>query len=231
MSRKGALAERTTVPYLIPVWTGKGGVGKSLLSMAFAAITTYNHGTAYMVDIDAQATTAEVAERAEQAGTPLPFHFVAETDPRELAKLRRVRGIDIVFVDCPGSIESVVMDEVLPLADFVVIPYIHDPFMVTPTVRAYEKCQRHGVPAGVLINRVDARRGDAMLDDAIATLDKLGLPRFRSFIREYAAHSLAHVNGQMITQYRGRHAGDAREDIHRAHGELLLTVGGGARGA
>jgi hypothetical protein len=54
----------------------------------------------------------------------------------------------------------------------------------------------------------------------------MGLPRFKSFVREYTAHSLCHVNGQMITQYRGRSAMDAREDIHRAHGELLMSMRG-----
>lgn len=215
---------RLAEPYVYAVWNSKGGVGKSLLSMAFAATTAADSGTAYMVDIDNQATTAEMAERADSIGNPWPFSFVADTDPANLAKLRKVRGVDSIFVDCPGSLDAIVMDEVLPLTDFVIIPYVHDPFLPSPTRKAYEKCRAYGVPAAVLINRVDNRRGSSMLDDAIETLDKLQIPRFRSFIREYSAHSLAHTNGQMITQYRGRHANDAREDIHRAHGELLLSV-------
>ena len=38
--------------------------------------------------------------------------------------------------------------------------------------------------ARILINRVDGRRGAGPLEDAIAMLDRLGLPGFRSFVRE-----------------------------------------------
>ena len=217
---------RVAAPFVVCVFNQKGGVGKSLLSMGLAAVTADTNGTAYLVDIDPQSTTAEVATRAERAGTPLPFTFEADTDPGHLAKLRHVRDVDMVIVDCPGSLEGRdVMAQVLACADFAVIPYVHDPFAITPTRRAAALCADKGVPARILINRVDGRRGSGPLEDAIATLDRLGLPRFRSFVREYAAHSQAHVEGLMITAYRGdRNAVNACEDIRRVHGELLLQL-------
>ena len=220
------LEARVSAPYVVAVFNQKGGVGKSLLSMGLAAVTSDTNGTAYLVDIDPQSTTAEVASRAERAGTPLPFTFEADTDPRHLAKLRRVRGVNMVIVDCPGSLEGRdVMSEVLACADFAVIPYVHDPFVITPTRRAMALCAEKGVPARVLINRVDGRRGSGPLEDAIATLDQLGLSRFRSFVREFTAHQQAHVEGLMITAYRGdRNAMHACEDIRRVHGELLLQL-------
>lgn len=142
-------------------------------------MTADTNGTAYLVDIDPQSTTAEVAARAERVGTPLPFTFEADTDPRHLAKLRSVRGVDMVIVDCPGSLEGRdVMSQVLDCADFAVIPYVHDPFAITPTRRAAALCAERGVPARVLINRVDGRRGSGPLEDAITTLERLSLPRF-----------------------------------------------------
>lgn len=220
------LPARLAEPFLVVVFSEKGGVGKSLLSMGLAAVTADTNGRAYLVDIDPQSTTAEVAERAERAGTPLPFTFEAETDPARLAELRRVRGVDMVIVDCPGSLQGRdLMRQVLAAADFAVIPYVHDPFVITPTRRAAAMCAELGVPARVLINRVDGRRGAGPLEDAIATLDRLGLPRFRSFVREFTAHSQAHVEGLMITAYRGdRNAVHACEDIRRVHGELLLQL-------
>jgi chromosome partitioning protein len=217
---------RVSAPFLVVVFNQKGGVGKSLLSMALAAVTADTNGTAYLIDIDPQSTTAEVAVRAERAGTPLPFTFEADTDPRHLAELRRIRGVDMVIVDCPGSLEGRdVMTQVLASADFAVIPYVHDPFAVNPTRRAAALCAEKGVPFRVLVNRVDGRRGSGPLEDARATLDRLGLPRFRSFVREFTAHSQAHVEGLMITAYRGdRNAVHACEDIRRVHGELLLQL-------
>ena len=95
-----------TAPFCVAVFSQKGGVGKSLLSMGLAAVTADTNGRAYLVDIDPQSTTAEVADRAERAGTPLPFAFEADTNPAHLAELRRVRGVDMILVDCPGSLES-----------------------------------------------------------------------------------------------------------------------------
>ena len=220
------ITARLASPFVVAVFSQKGGVGKSLLSMGLASVTADTNGTAYLLDIDPQSTTAEVAERAERAGTPLPFTFEAETDPGHLAALREVRGVDMVIVDCPGSLEGRdVMGEVLAAADFAIIPYVHDPFVITPPRRSAALCDRLGVPYRVLVNRIDGRRGVAPLEDAIETLDGLGLPRFRSFVREFTAHSQAHVEGKMITEYRGdRNAVHACEDVRRVHGELLLQL-------
>ncbi|MGI5493900.1 AAA family ATPase [Microtetraspora malaysiensis] len=218
---------RASDPWVVAVANQKGGVGKSLLSLGLAAVTADASGKAFLVDIDPQSTTAEVADRAERAGLALPFDYTADTDPTHLGKLRKVRGVDMILVDCPGSLEGRdVLAAVLDQADFVVIPYVHDPFYVTPTRRTAAMCAERGVPYRVLINRVDPRRGSGPLEDAQAVLDKLELPRFRSFVREYAAHSHAHVEGVMITQYRGdRNAGNARDDIRRVHTELLMQLG------
>ena len=132
---------RLAEPYCVVVFNQKGGVGKSLVSMGLAAVTADTNGRVFLVDIDPQSTTAEVAERAEQAGTPLPFTFTADTDPSHLAALRRVRDTDMVIADCPGSLEAgQVMKQVLAAADFAVIPYVHDPFSLTPTRRSAAMC-------------------------------------------------------------------------------------------
>ena len=219
---------RVADPYLVAIANQKGGCGKSLISMGLGAVTADANGRAFLVDIDEQSTTAEVAERAERAGTTLPFDYTADTDPDHLAKLRKVRGVDMVFIDCPGSLEGrEILRKVLTQIDFVIIPYVHDPFYLTPTRRTAAICAEMGVPHAALINRVDTRRGGgvSLLEDAQAVLDKLRVPRFRSFVREYVAHQQAHVEGLMITQYRGdKNAVHACEDIRRVHTELLLRL-------
>ena len=72
---------RLTDPYLIAIANQKGGCGKSLINMGLGAVTADANGRAFLVDIDEQSTTAEVAERAERAGTTLPFNYTADTDP------------------------------------------------------------------------------------------------------------------------------------------------------
>lgn len=219
---------RISEPYVVAIANQKGGCGKSLLSMGLAAVTADANGRAFLVDIDEQSTTAEVAERAEKLGNELPFDYTADTNPANLAKLRKIRGVDMILVDCPGSLEGhEILHKVLEQADFVIIPYMHDPFYLTPTRRTAAICAEQGVPHRVLINKIDTRRGGgvALLENAMATIDKLHLPRFRSFVREYVAHSQAHVEGLMITQYRGdKNAVHACEDIRRVHTELLMQL-------
>jgi chromosome partitioning protein len=227
MSGSGTLpTARRDEPWVIAIANQKGGVGKSMLSLGLAAVTADSNGTAFMVDVDPQSTTTEIAT---SAGDRLPFDYAADTNPQNLAKLRNVNDVDMIFVDCPGSLEGHdVLAQILDAADFVIIPFVRDRSTVTPTRRTARMVQDHGVPYRVLINRIDPRRGGgvALLEDAQATLDRFGLPRFRSFVREYVSHQDAHMAGQLITQYRGdRNATEAAADIRRVHTELLLELG------
>jgi chromosome partitioning protein len=215
---------RITDPYVIVVINQKGGVGKSLLALALAAITADQNGAAYLIDTDDQGTAQEVNERAERNGTPLPFSYDLQTDRTELAKLRKVRGVDMVFVDTAGRLGGPAMTEILQAADFAVIPYVHDSFVVGPTLRTAEVCRAAGVPFRVLINMVDPSRGTGPLEDARETLDGLKLPRFGCAVRKYVAHSQAHTEGLMITSYRGDNAVKAQTDVRRVHGEMLMHL-------
>lgn len=215
---------RVTDPYVIVLIGQKGGVGKSLLALALAAATADANGAAYLIDTDDQGTAQEVNERAERAGTPLPFAYDLQTDRSQLAQLRRVRGVDMIFVDTPGRLGGPAMTEILQAADFAIIPYVHDPFVVGPTVRTAEVCRAAGVPFRVLINMIEPSRGAGPLDDARATIDELKLPRFGCAVRKYVAHSQAHTEGLMITDYRGGNATEAQADIRRVHGEMLMHL-------
>ncbi|MGH3223059.1 MAG: hypothetical protein ACRDPY_30950 [Streptosporangiaceae bacterium] len=49
--------------------------------------------------------------------------------------------------------------------------------------------------------------------------------RFRCAVRGYRAYSTALATKQTVIQYRGRYAGNVREDVKRVHTELLLDLG------
>ena len=213
---------RLASPWVVALPNQKGGVGKTTMALALAAVTADANGRALVVDVDPQSSSAEMAGRMGDPG----FDFSHEMDPGTLTRLRELRNYDMVFIDCPGSLEGgQILAAVLAVADFAVIPFTHDPVAVRPTARTARFVAGHGVPYKVILNNVDPRLGADEIRAAWELLDTGGLARFRCAVRAYRAYSTAMVNKQTVIQYRGRYAANVREDVKRVHTELLLDLG------
>jgi chromosome partitioning protein len=213
---------RLTSPWIIAVPNQKGGVGKTTLALALAAVTADANGRALVVDIDPQSSSADMAGRMEDPG----FDFSHEMDLGTLVRLRELRNYDMVFIDCPGNLEDTEkLAAVLAFADFAVIPFTHDPLAVRPTIRTARYVAEHGVPYKIILNNVDPRLGADEIRAAWGLLDGGDLARFRCAVRAYRAFSTALANRQTVIQYRGRYAANVREDVKRVHTELLLDLG------
>ena len=147
---------RIASPWVVALPNQKGGVGKTTLALALAAVTADANGRALVVDVDPQSSSAEMAGRMADPG----FDFSHEMDPGTLSRLRELRNYDMVFIDCPGSLEGgQILAAVLAVADYAVIPFVNDPLSVRPTVRTARFVGEHGVPYKVLLNNVDPRLG------------------------------------------------------------------------
>lgn len=215
---------RLSSPWIVSLANQKGGSGKTTLAMGLAATTADISGRALLVDVDPQRSAEEIAAAA---GDSLPFDFAATLDPAELGRLRRARDYDTIFVDLPGSLESVSMlGQVLRSTDIVIIPMIPERQSVTPTLRTARAVQDAGVPCRVVLNQVDPLRGAGPAEAAWELLDREGVPRLRSMIRRYVAHSQSQLEGAMLTGYRGdRSWRPALDDMRRVQTELLLLLG------
>jgi chromosome partitioning protein len=213
---------RLTAPWIVALPNQKGGVGKTTLALALAAVTADANGRALVLDVDPQSSSAEMAGRMGDPG----FDFSHEMNPSMLARLRELRQYDMVFIDCPGSLEGgQILSAVLGASDFAVIPFVHDPLAVRPTMRTARLVAEHGVPYKILLNNVDPRLGADEIRNAWELLDSGNLARFRCAVRAYRAFSTALANRQTVIQYRGRYAANVREDVKRVHTELLLDLG------
>jgi chromosome partitioning protein len=213
---------RLSSPWIVALPNQKGGVGKTTLALALAAVTADANGRALVVDVDPQSSSAEMAGRMGDPG----FDFSHEMKPSTLTRLRELRQYDMVFIDCPGSLEGdQILDAVLAASDFAVIPFVHDPLAARPTIRTARYVAERGVPYKVLLNNVDPRLGADEIRAAWSLLDGGGLARFRCAVRMYRAYSTALANKQTVIQYRGRYAANVREDVKRVHTELLLDLG------
>jgi chromosome partitioning protein len=213
---------RLASPWIVALPNQKGGVGKTTVALALAAVTADANGRALVVDVDPQSSSADMAGRMTGPG----FDFTHEMDPGTLVRLRELRSYDMVFIDCPGSLEGgQILAAVLAVADFAVIPFVNDPLAIRPTVRTARFVAEHRVPYKVLVNNVDPRLGADEVRQAWSLLDQGELLRFRCVVRGYRAYPTALANRQTVIQYRGRYAGNVREDVKRVHTELLLDLG------
>lgn len=176
----------------------KGGVGKTTTTMNLAAVMS-KHSRVLVVDVDPQQSTTWWATNA---GESLPFDFAADVDPDNLVRLREL-PYDTIFVDTPGSLEDTrVLSAVLDAADFVVLPLNPEPLNTPAMIRTIRQhIEPRGIPYRVLLSKIDRRRAGQLEDWERLVDDGLKLPRFRQYIRLYAAHADAPLGGRVVTQY------------------------------
>jgi chromosome partitioning protein len=176
----------------------KGGVGKTTTTMNLASVMA-KHSRVLVVDVDPQRSTTWWAENA---GDKLPFDFAADVDPANLARMREL-PYDAIFVDTPGSLEdTTVLSAVLDAADFVILPLNPEPLNTPALVRTIKQhIAPRGIPFRVLLSKIDRRR-TGQLEDWEALVDTgLKLPRFKQYVRLYAAHADAPLEGRVVAQY------------------------------
>jgi len=210
---------------IVAVLSEKGGVGKTTVTMNLAAVVA-QASRVLVVDVDPQGSSGFWAD---QAGDGLPFDVADDTDPANLAQLRRL-PYDVVFVDTPGNLSnSDVLSTVLKEADFAILPTEPAALAVPPLVKTIRQLvEPAGVDYRVLVNKVDPRiltvgpetggvPTRAGYHETAGLLDQAGLAHFRAHIREYKIHKDAPIDGRVVTQYRGdqsaRSAADDFKDV------------------
>lgn len=157
---------------VVAVVNTKGGVTKTTTSVLLAcALSAY--GGVEVRDADPQGSATEWAERAEDAGTPLPFEVVI-ANQRSLGRPARA---DWVVIDTPPG-HAQIVDAAIAAADFVIIPSTPTGLDIDRMWATLEVAQR--TPHAVLLTRVGT--GTNTLAAALALLDEEKVPRFETLI-------------------------------------------------
>jgi chromosome partitioning protein len=210
-------------PPIVVVLSAKGGVGKTMIVMALLAYAAYLGRRVVGVDADPQASTYDLSSALHKPG----YEVVHVRELADLAGLRKLAGYDLVVVDMPGNLDTregkQLAEAVLREADFVVIPYDHQPSTLMPTMRTLEFVRAHKAAYRVLLTNIDGRLGEAAIDEAWEVLG--AAPHFRTWLRKWSAWPNSQVAGRTIMRYSGGHAREARKDIAAVFNELTLDLG------
>lgn len=181
---------------IIGLVNGKGGVGKTTSAIYLGAVFTDLGHEVVVIDMDAQGSASDWADRAEDAGAPLPFPVEISNAKRLGRMIKTLSKRTIVIIDTPPG-DPLAIDTAIDVSDFVIIPtrpYGIEVSRVWETLPSVE-----GVPHAVLIT--SARLRTKTLDAFLSVLEAEEVPRFTTLIP--LRESIPDTWGEVPAVYEG----------------------------
>jgi chromosome partitioning protein len=176
----------------------KGGVGKSTLARAFAAVAARGKLRVKLADLDVNQQTAVRWARTRAArGSSHPVEAEAFNTIEDV--LARVHGCDLVIVDTPGHASPATLD-IARSSQVVILPTGASTDDLYPTVLLLYELEQMGIPkdrlAVALCRLLELREERA----ARKYVETAGYEALAGSIPERAGYRSAHNLGQSITE-------------------------------
>jgi chromosome partitioning protein len=186
----------------------KGGVGKTTLAVGLAEAAAIEHGSALLVDADAQGSAMRWSDTASEEGHGLRAVTVS-LPTRDLR--RRLSGIGggypVVVVDTPPG-HLPITSSAVDLADVVVVPSQTSWSDLDRLDTTLDLARDARAPAMVVLNRV--RAGTRSWDEATASLEearvwlaKTAIPQREAIAATYGRRpgvALVSLTGELLTE-------------------------------
>ena len=205
------------MPVVIAFVSQKGGVGKSTLARALAAVCAHAGLNVMLADLDPRQQTLMHWQEARRAHRVSPRLFVeAFNTAAEAAE--RAQNCDLLILDTPGGVDDDTL-AVAHVAHLVVQPTGPTLDDLHPTVLLFHELLDAGIPKARLVVAL-CRVLDEDEEAAARTyLEEAGYEVLEGSIPESRAYRAAHNHGYALTE-SDEHAFNARAD---ALIEALLT--------
>ena len=220
MKTRGGKGNRVSIPKILAVVNGKGGVGKTTTAVNLAAILAETLSV-LLVDADPQGYASWWVKRNTEG---MAFDLSQESNPSILKNLHQADTYQMIVVDTPPALRSEALKTVIGLADYLVLPTPPAPMDLTALIETVRTAVMPlNVAYRVLLTKVDSRSLNETLD-AQNTLLELGIPACHAFVRNYKAHERSVLDGVAINHWKGKHAKEAQSDYRRVAEELLREL-------
>lgn len=199
--------------HYIAVINQKGGVGKTTISINLAAGFAQRLPT-LLIDLDPQGTASAWASVASR---PLPMRV--SHMPTGFDANRPVADGDqpeVVIVDCPPTLDSDTVIQVLRSVDQVLIPVLPSPLDLWSSLRlaeSVEEAQRVSgkLQARLLINQLEPR--SALSSAMEGALREFSIPSLSTAVRRRAVYRSTAMEGLTVFQV-GTNGAPARAEFN-----------------
>ena len=195
----------------------KGGVGKSTLARALAAVCAHAGLDVVLADLDPRQQTlvqwqkARTAQRVSPRLSVEPFDDVAEA-------VERAGACDLLILDTPGGVNDDTLS-VARTAHLIVQPTGPTRDDLHPTVLLFHELAAVGVPKAHLVAALCRVLDDDEEAAARAYLEEAGYEVLAGFIPESRAYRTAHNRGRSLTETEEQEFNDRADALI----EALLT--------
>ncbi|MBL8437721.1 MAG: ParA family protein [Zoogloeaceae bacterium] len=206
----------------------KGGTGKTTLLMNVAAALHHCGRRVAILDADPQGTASRWSQANRQQPFPVPIHPAGRSAEEVTKAIKSARrGVDLLLVDCPPSVEGEETRAAVSVSDWVVIPVAPSPPDLWATrgivhlmaALPNKGSRRHGL---LVANRVPPR--SALGRDVLELLAEFEFPLARTAIGARAAYAQAAALGCSVLDLKRADAACA--EIQALTEELLSHIDG-----
>jgi chromosome partitioning protein len=205
------------MPAVIAFISQKGGVGKSTLARALAAVCAQAGLEVVLADLDPRQQTlvqwqkARTAQRVSPRLSVEPFDDVADA-------LGRAEACDLLILDTPGGVNDHTL-AVARTAHLIVQPTGSTLDDLHPTVLLFHELAAAGVPKPHMVAALCRVLDDDDEAAARAYLEEAGYEVLAGFIPENRAYRNAHNRGRSLTETNEQEFNDRADALI----EALLT--------
>ena len=180
---------------VITIAMQKGGVGKSTLARSLAVAAVQDGLSVLIVDMDAQQSVSQWAER-RNTDTPVVVFSTENELPKKLAQAKE--AADLVIIDTPPA-RSTEAPAAVEIADLVLIPTTPDIEPLEQMPRTLRLCRGFSRPVFAVINMANPT-GPAEAAYTREVIDAMGAATAPVVLHRRKAHRDASASGQTVQE-------------------------------
>ena len=193
-----AQSKRSEMPTLVAFISQKGGVGKSMLARALAAVATHGGLKVLLADLDPQQRTLLIWERTRRNNQVTPTISVQAFENCEAA-IDSAAHDNLLILDTPGQITNGTL-ALARRAHLVVQPTGPSVDDLQPAVLVFDALVKLGIPRERLVFALCRTIGKGEEDAAREYLTSAGYEVLWGSIPEKLAYRQALNRGQSVTE-------------------------------